>query len=62
MQRTWLHDIAEKQGTPLVTLDEAKEGIERAKKTKADKALASIMLKFGRMTDEARAYVEAYGR
>lgn len=49
--------IAEEQGIPLVSIWAAQEGLERAKKTKADVALARLMLRHGRLTDEARAYI-----
>ena len=39
------------------TLDQVRRGLETAKKTKADSALARLMLRHGRLTDEAREYV-----
>lgn len=50
-------DHAERMGIPLRTLDEVKAALARAKKTKADASMARLMLKHGRLTDEARAYV-----
>ena len=44
-------------GIPLVSIWNAQEGLARAKKTKADGALARIMLRHGRLTSEAREYV-----
>lgn len=40
------------------TLNQVRDGLKQAKKTKADIALAKLMLKFGRMTDEARSFIE----
>jgi hypothetical protein len=48
---------ADRLGTPLVSVWAAQEGLERAKKTKADVALASLMLRHGRLTEDARAYI-----
>lgn len=52
-----LRALAEAKGIPLRTLDDVKAALERAKKTKADASLARVMLRHGRLTDEARAYV-----
>lgn len=52
-----LRTMAEQQGIPMVSIWRAKEGLERAKKTRADAALARIMLRHGRLTPEARKYV-----
>ena len=50
---------AEKQGIPLTSIWKAQEGLKLAR-TQADKGvLARIMLRHGRLTDEARAYVAA---
>lgn len=54
---TKFHKIAEQQGIPLRTLDDVLEALETAKNTKADVALARLMLRHGRLTDEAREYV-----
>jgi hypothetical protein len=48
---------AEQAGIPLVSIWSAQDGLERAKKTKADVTLARLMLRHGRLTNEARAYV-----
>ena len=54
---TWVHEAAERMGLPRRTLDQVRQGLEIAKKTKADVALARLMLRHGRLTDEARDYV-----
>jgi hypothetical protein len=51
---------ANAKGIPLQTLSEVENTLRRAKRTKADKAMANAMLKFGRMTDDAREFVKAY--
>ncbi|MDI1263878.1 MAG: hypothetical protein PS018_11535 [bacterium] len=48
---------AERAGIPPVSIWKAKEGLTLAKKNKADKALARLMLNHGRLTDEARAWI-----
>ena len=61
---TWhdrLHSAAEAQGIPLRTLDQVREALARAKKTKADAAMARLMLRHGRMTEDARQFVQSYG-
>ena len=60
---TWVHKAAEKQGIPLRTLSQVKADLAHAKTLEAgtDAAMARMMLRHGRLTDEARAYVaEAY--
>ncbi len=52
-----LRKEAEKRGIPLTSIWKAQEGLTIARKTKADVALARIMLRHGRLTDEARVYV-----
>jgi hypothetical protein len=42
---------------PLRTLDDVKATLERDKRRKVDVAMARLMLKHGRLTDEAREYV-----
>jgi hypothetical protein len=42
---------------PLRTLEQVREVLAQAKSTKADAALARLMLKHGRLTEEARDYV-----
>jgi hypothetical protein len=54
---TRFHQIAEQQGIPLRTKDDVRKALEMAKKTKADDALARVMLRHGRLTGEARDYV-----
>lgn len=39
------------------TLEDVSAGLKQAKKTKADEALAKLMMKFGDLTDEAREYI-----
>ncbi len=48
-----------KQTSPR-TLEQVKAGLERAKKTKADVALARAMLRHGNLTPEAYRYVEGF--
>ncbi len=50
---------ADRAGIPLRTLTQVREGLAKAKKTKADVTLARTMLRFGRMTDEAHAWISA---
>jgi hypothetical protein len=65
--RQW-HDMAGDLGygikieRPLRTQDDVKAALAQAKKTKADAALARLMLKHGRLTDEARTYVAGYSK
>lgn len=53
---------AERLGMPRTSLEKAKAGLAKAKRNGADVSLARLMLRFGRLTDEARAYVEGYGK
>jgi hypothetical protein len=39
------------------TLDQVKLALEQAAKVGADKSMARLMLRHGRLTEEARAYV-----
>lgn len=48
---------AERKGIPRVTLASVKDGLAQAKKQGSDAILARLMIKAGRLTDEARAYV-----
>ena len=50
-------DVAEKNGRPLRTLEQVKATLERDKKRGVDVRMARLMLRHGRMTDEARSYV-----
>lgn len=52
-----LREHAEAQGIPLVSVWRAQEGLANAKRNKADVSLARLMLRHGRLTDEARAWV-----
>lgn len=52
-----IHTQAEQRGIPRRTLDDVKDTLAQAKRTKDDKSMARIMLKHGRLTDDARAYV-----
>lgn len=54
---TWLHILAAQRKIPSRTLEEVRSALEDAKKEDADKVLARVMLRHGRLTDEARAYV-----
>jgi hypothetical protein len=61
----WLHAEAAKAGIPLRTLEQVRDTLARDKKRskkgdRIDLSIARLMLKAGRLTDEARAYVEAY--
>jgi hypothetical protein len=49
--------VADQQGIPLRTLADVTTALEKAKKTNADEAMARLMLKHGRLTDEARSYL-----
>lgn len=52
-----LRQIAEQRGIPLRSLAQVRAALNLAKLTDADAAMARLMLKHGRMTDEARAYL-----
>lgn len=51
---------AEHRGMPLTSLEKARASLALAKKTGADTNVAWLMLRFGRLTPEARAHVEEY--
>lgn len=57
--KTWLHAVAETQGIPLRALDMVRTDLAHAKwlKPGTDITMARIMLRHGRLTDEARNYV-----
>lgn len=55
----WLHAEAEKSGIPLRTLDQVQTCIRQCIRQKSDKTMARLMLRHGRMTDEARAWLSA---
>ena len=48
-----LSKIAAERGIPLRTLADVKASLARAKAKETDKALARLMLRHGRLTDEA---------
>lgn len=50
---------AEQSGIPLRTLDDVRADLAQAKKNKCETSVARLMLRHGRLTDEARAYVAA---
>lgn len=52
-----LRKQADAQGLPLTSIWKAQEGLKIAKRTKADTALARLMLRHGRLTDEARTWI-----
>jgi hypothetical protein len=52
-----LRQMAEQRGIPLRTLEDVKADLEAAKANDADMALARLMLRHGRLTEEARAWV-----
>lgn len=45
------------QDIPLRTLEQVKESLARAKQQGTDSDMARLMLRHGRLTDEAREYV-----
>jgi hypothetical protein len=49
--------VAEKRDTSLRTLDQVKDSLAQARKNRREAELARIMLRYGRLTDEAREYV-----
>lgn len=55
---TILKADADNAGIALRTLDQVHSALATARKTKADVAMARLMLRHGRLTDEARQYVE----
>ncbi len=60
----WLHAEAAKAGIPLRTLDQVRASIARdkarakGKNANLDKTMARLMLNHGRLTAEARAWIE----
>lgn len=56
---TKFHKIAEEQGIALRTLDDVRAALatDKAKNDGTDVAMARLMLRHGRLTDEARKYV-----
>jgi hypothetical protein len=60
---TWgeaLRREADRRRMPLRTIKQVRNCLDKARKTDADKPMARLMLRHGRLTDEARAFVEAY--
>ena len=55
-----LKAYAEAKGTPARTLDDVKASLAYAKRINSEQEVARLMLRHGRLTDEARAYVAAY--
>ena len=54
---TWIHKAAEEKGIQLRTLDQVRESLAQAKKRDADESMARLMLRHGRLTDEAILYI-----
>jgi len=52
-----LRSDADQKGIPLRTLDQVKAALAQAKKNKADAKMARLMLRHGRLTDEAILYI-----
>lgn len=48
---------AENAGIPLRTLDQVKAALARAKKNRSEDRMARLMLRHGRLTDEAILYI-----
>ena len=44
-------------GMPLRTLEQVKDGLAQAKKNKCEAEMARLMLRHGRLTDEAILYI-----
>lgn len=55
----WLRAEAGKSGIPLRSLADVQKCLSQCQRQKSDEAMARLMLKHGRLTDEARAYVAA---
>lgn len=55
--------LADKQGIPFRTLADVRSALEQAKKRDADRGLASLMLRHGRLDDEAIEFIQRkYGQ
>lgn len=54
---TWIHKAAEEKGIPLRTLDQVRDSLAEARKQDADESMARLMLRHGRLTDEAILYI-----
>lgn len=57
MNGDFLRKVAEVHGIPLRTLSQVRADLAAAKKNNADKAMARIMLRYGRLTDEAILFI-----
>lgn len=53
----YLQAKAAQMGIPLRTLDQVKVALAQAKKAGTDDAMARLMLRHGRVTDEASLYI-----
>jgi len=51
------HTAADQQAIPLRTLEQVRATLENAKKYDSDREMALLMLRHGRLTDEARQFV-----
>lgn len=60
MNAAELTSHADRLGIPLRTLDDVREALEQARAQKSDAAMARLMLKYGRLTEDARAFVAAW--
>ena len=49
--------IADDMGMPRRTLEQVKKGLARAKKTNSDEAMARLMMRHGRLTDDAILWI-----
>ncbi len=56
--KTWLQKVADERGIPPRSLGQVKTALAKAKKQGVEKDLARLMLKFGRLTADARSHVE----
>jgi membrane peptidoglycan carboxypeptidase len=55
-----LKAVADKQGIPYRTGHDVRQTLSKAEKFGTSVAMAGMLLRHGRLTDEARAYVEGY--
>ena len=53
-----LRSVADDQNIPLRTIEQVRDSIERARRYKTEKRLAQLMLKHGRLTPDARAFLQ----
>ena len=58
MTYTKFHKYADDQGMPCRTLEQVKAALAQARKNKCEPEMLRIMLNHGRITDEARTYLE----